>query len=108
MCEKIQGTYFKISALYFKIYALCFSSFLLFEKQGLIKRKIKTPARWVPVGIFCCFAYVASYFPYLICRCEFFKESYIVFREKSEVVNLVFEVGDSLYAHSEGITRILF
>ena len=24
MCEKIQGTYFKISALYFKIYALCF------------------------------------------------------------------------------------
>ena len=41
MCEKIQGTYFKISALYFKIYALCFSSFLLFEKQGLIKKKIK-------------------------------------------------------------------
>ena len=76
--------------------------------KGLIKRKIKTPARWVPAGIFCCLTYVASYFPYLICRCEFFKESYIVFREKSEVVNLVFEVGDSLYAHSEGITRILF
>ena len=55
MCEKIQGTYFKIIAWYFKIYALCFSSFLLFEKQGLIKSKIKTPARWVPAGIFLLF-----------------------------------------------------
>lgn len=41
------------------------------------------------------------------CR-ELFEKPYVVLGEKSEVVNLVFEVGDSLYAHSEGITRILF
>lgn len=32
-----------------------FVVFIFFEKQGLIKRKIKTPARWVPAGIFLLF-----------------------------------------------------
>ena len=37
---------------------------------------------------------------------ELLKETHIVFGEHSEVLHLVFEVGDTLYAHTEGIACV--
>ena len=42
----------------------------------------------------------------LVCRHKVFKEARIVFREEAKVLHLVLQVGDALYAHTEGITLV--
>ena len=39
---------------------------------------------------------------------ELLKETTVVFGEHSEVVDLIFEVGDALHTHSEGETAVDF
>ena len=39
---------------------------------------------------------------------ELVKETHIVFREHTEVLNLIFEVGDALYTHTQGKTFVTF
>ena len=42
----------------------------------------------------------------LVCAFEFSQEARIVLREHTQVADAVFQVSDSLYAHSEGIARV--
>ena len=39
-------------------------------------------------------------------RHEFFEEAYVVFREKTEVLNLIFEIGNAFNTHAEGIAFV--
>ena len=43
----------------------------------------------------------------LVCRHEVFEEASVVFREEAEVLHLILQVCNALYAHTEGITLIL-
>lgn len=42
----------------------------------------------------------------LECALELFQEAGIVLREHAEVTYTVFQVGDTLHAHTEGIARV--
>ena len=44
----------------------------------------------------------------LVCCFELFEEAQVVFREHTQILNLIFEVCDSLHAHAEGVSLVGF
>lgn len=54
------------------------------------------------------FVFSGGNFAESVGRLEFLQEACIVFREKAEVVDAIFQVGDTLYTHTEGISAVYF